>query len=64
MTPTLNFESVQAANQAITGRVLLILAAAGGLGLCRYRAVRYGCPLMGVWLMMSPGCCRVLFRLG
>jgi len=40
--------SVQTANQAISGLVLLILAAAAGLGLCRVRAVRYACPLMGV----------------
>ena len=54
MTPTLRFASVQAANQAISGLVLMILVTAAGLGLSRIPAVRYACPLMGVWLMLSP----------
>jgi len=53
MTSTPAFESVQAANQVISGLVLLILAVAAGLGLCRIPVVRYACPLMGVWLMLS-----------
>jgi hypothetical protein len=46
--------SAQDVNQLICAIVLLPLATAAGLGLCRVPLVRRACTLTAVWLMLSP----------
>jgi hypothetical protein len=53
-TPWPDLDSAQAVNQLICALLLLPLAAAAGLGLCRFPVVRLACTLTGVWLMLSP----------
>jgi hypothetical protein len=52
--PMPNLVSAQDVNQLICAIVLLSLATAAGLGLCRVPLVRRACTLTGAWLMLSP----------
>jgi hypothetical protein len=54
LTPRPMLESAQAINRIVCGSLLLILAIASLCGLCRRWAVRRGCTLTGMWLMLSP----------
>jgi hypothetical protein len=52
--PGPNLSPAQDVNQLVCAILLLSLATAAGLGLCRTPLVRRACTLTGAWLMLSP----------